>query len=184
MLQWLLDSTSDNFRYLTLVQKDWWWYCYDWNCERFSFAHNVILTGDLWISNAAFYKCATVTSGFHLWQFQVFNSGAEDCLGYCFDWNIWVIFFLSTMGLNWVPLNLKSFTLPLCHSDFRFLPMTILLSITVFGISETTHNCHIMHLNKVLNRGQYIFGNPPYLNPIMDRQSPTNQIWSMQIPTL
>ena len=25
--QQLLVFTSDNFRYLTLVQRDWWWYC-------------------------------------------------------------------------------------------------------------------------------------------------------------
>ena len=29
---------SDNFRYLTLVQRDWWWYCSDWTCKRFSFS--------------------------------------------------------------------------------------------------------------------------------------------------
>ena len=34
---WLLVSPSDNFRYLTVVQRDWWWYCSDWTCERFSF---------------------------------------------------------------------------------------------------------------------------------------------------
>ena len=33
----LLVFTSDNFRYLTLLQRDWWWYCSDWTCERFSF---------------------------------------------------------------------------------------------------------------------------------------------------
>ena len=33
----LLVFTSDNFRYITLVQRDWWWYCSDWTCERFSF---------------------------------------------------------------------------------------------------------------------------------------------------
>ena len=36
----LLVFTSDNFRYLTLVQRDWWWYCSDWTCERFSFWPN------------------------------------------------------------------------------------------------------------------------------------------------
>ena len=35
--QWLLVFTSDNFRYLTQVQRDWWWYCSDWTCERFYF---------------------------------------------------------------------------------------------------------------------------------------------------
>ena len=34
---WHLVFTSDNFRYLTLVQRDWWWYCSDWTCERFCF---------------------------------------------------------------------------------------------------------------------------------------------------
>ena len=33
----LLIFTSDNFRYLTLVQRDWWWYCSDWTSERYSF---------------------------------------------------------------------------------------------------------------------------------------------------
>ena len=35
--QQLLVFTSDNFRYLTLVQRDWLWYCSHWTCERFSF---------------------------------------------------------------------------------------------------------------------------------------------------
>ena len=35
--QQLLVFTSDNFRYLTLVQRDWWWYCSHWTCGRFSF---------------------------------------------------------------------------------------------------------------------------------------------------
>ena len=34
---WIQVFTSNKFRYLTLVQKDWWWYCSDWTCERFSF---------------------------------------------------------------------------------------------------------------------------------------------------
>ena len=34
---WLVVFTSDNFSYLNLVQRDWWWYCSDWTCERFSF---------------------------------------------------------------------------------------------------------------------------------------------------
>ena len=33
----LLIFTSYNLRYLTLVQRDWWWYCSDWTCERFFF---------------------------------------------------------------------------------------------------------------------------------------------------
>ena len=74
----LLVFTSDNFRYLTLVKRDWWWYCSDWTFERFSFWATLGLwTGHFWISNHALYQCALATSGFHLWLFQVFKSGAE-----------------------------------------------------------------------------------------------------------
>ena len=45
---WLLIFTSDNFRYLTLVQREWCWYCSDWTCERFSFnPHQVLNWGPL-----------------------------------------------------------------------------------------------------------------------------------------
>ena len=64
--QWFLVFTSDNFRYWSLVQRDWWWYCSDWTHERFSFFQTSIWTGDLWISSPALYLCATVTSVFHL----------------------------------------------------------------------------------------------------------------------
>ena len=33
----LLVFTSENFRYLTVVQRDWWWYCFEWTCERYFF---------------------------------------------------------------------------------------------------------------------------------------------------
>ena len=49
--QQLLVFTSNTFRYLTLVQKDWWWYCSDWTCDRFSFTHTRVWTDDLWISS-------------------------------------------------------------------------------------------------------------------------------------
>ena len=39
----------------------------------FLLGHNGILTRDLWVSSPALYHCASVTSGFHLWQFQVFK---------------------------------------------------------------------------------------------------------------
>ena len=74
----LLVFTSDNFRYLTVVQRDWWWYCSDWICERFCFWPHQGLNRDLWISCPALYHCAmAMTPVFHLWQFQVFNCGAE-----------------------------------------------------------------------------------------------------------
>ena len=67
--RWLLVFTSDNFRYFTLVQRDWWWYCSVWTCDRFSF-----------------------------WPHWSSNPG---------------------------PLDLLSCTLPLCHGDIWFSPLTI-----------------------------------------------------------
>ena len=97
---WLLVFTSDNFRYLTLVQRDHWWYSSDWMCERFSFSHTWLWNGDHWISCPALYHCTMVTSGFHLWQFQVFNSGAEGSLVVLFWLVLWEIFFISKCGLK------------------------------------------------------------------------------------
>ena len=105
-LWWLVVFTSDNFRYLTLVQRDWWWYCSDWTCERFSFGHTRVWTWDLWIFSPALYHCATVTSGFHLWQFQVFNSGAEGLVVVLFWFHLWDISFWTHHGLNPRPLDL------------------------------------------------------------------------------
>ena len=74
----LLVFTSDNFRYLTLVQRDWWWVLFWLDLwEIFFLDHTRISTRDLWISWPALYHCTMATSGFHLWQFEVFNSGAE-----------------------------------------------------------------------------------------------------------
>ena len=162
---WLLVFTSDNFRYLTQVQRDWWWYCSDWTCERFSFCPHwclkpgtsgslvlhsyhctkatsgfspltisgiwlwcrgigggivligpvrdflFVLTGvwtrDLWISSAALYHCTKATSGFHLWQFQVFDSGAEGLVVVLFLLDLWEIFlFWHHWCLNLGPLDL------------------------------------------------------------------------------
>ena len=94
--QWLLVFTSDNFRYLTVVQRYWWWYCSDWTCERFSFWPHWGWTWDLWISSPALYHCASVTSGFHLWQFQVINSGAEGLVVVLFWLDLWDFLFGHT----------------------------------------------------------------------------------------
>ena len=96
----LLFFTCDNFRYLTLVQRDWWWYCSDWTCERFLFGHTGVWTWDLLISSPAFYHCATTTSGFHLWQFQVFNFGAEGLVVVLIWLDLWEICFLATLGFE------------------------------------------------------------------------------------
>ena len=98
---WLLLFISDNLRYLTLVQRDWWWYCSDWTCERFSFwPHWGFEPRKLWIFNPALYHCAMATSGFHLWQFQVFNSGAEGLVVVLFWLDLSEILFLATPGFE------------------------------------------------------------------------------------
>ena len=66
----------------------------------FLFTNTGIWTGDLWISSPALYHCAMVTSGFHLWQFQVFNSGAEGLVVVFFWLDLWEIFFLPTLGFE------------------------------------------------------------------------------------
>ena len=58
---WLLVFTYDNFRYSTLVQRDWCWYCSDWTYERFSFSLHQGITWDLWIPSHALYHCTMVT---------------------------------------------------------------------------------------------------------------------------
>ena len=62
----------------------------------FLFGHSGVWNWDLWISSPALYHCTTVTSGFHLWQFQVFNSGAEGLVVVWFWLDLWEIFFLDT----------------------------------------------------------------------------------------
>ena len=58
--------TSNILRYLTPVQRDWWWYCSDWTCDRFSFTHTRVWTDDLWFSSPTLHHCTMTTSGFHL----------------------------------------------------------------------------------------------------------------------
>ena len=98
---WFLVFTSNNFRYLTLVQRDWWWYCSDWTYERFCFwphqGLNLGTSGSLVLQSTT---VTTVTSGFHLWQFQVFNSGAEGLVVVLFWLDLWEIFFLATPGFE------------------------------------------------------------------------------------
>ena len=54
-----------------------------------------VWTRDLWIYSTALYHCAIATSGFHLWQFQVFKSGAEGLMVVLFWLDLWEIFFLA-----------------------------------------------------------------------------------------
>ena len=86
--QWLLVFTSDNFRYFTLVQRDCWWYCSDWTCERFSFWPHRVSPRDLWISSPALYHCAIVTSGFHSDNFRYLTQLQRDWWWYYSDWPV------------------------------------------------------------------------------------------------
>ena len=104
------------------MPRDCWWYYSDWTCERFSFWPHQGLTQGLWISSPALYHCATATSGFHLWQFQVFNSGAEGMVVVLFWLDLWEIFFLATPGFDLGTsgsLVLHSTTVPTANSGFQ-----------------------------------------------------------------
>ena len=88
----------------------------------FLFGHTGVWTLDLWISSPALYHCTMVTSGFHLWQFEVFNSGAEGLVVVLFWLDLWEIFFLATPGFE--PrtsgsLVLHSITTPWSTSGFH-----------------------------------------------------------------
>ena len=129
--QQLMDFTSDIFRYLILGQRDWWWYFSEWTCERFPFAHTRVWTMDLWISSPALFQCTTTSFGFYLWQFQVFNSGAEGLVVVLFWLDLWEIFSLATPGFELgtsgslvlhyttVPWQLLVFT----SDNFRYLTL-------------------------------------------------------------
>ena len=89
------------FRHLTVVQIEWWWYCSDWTCERIFFLPTPgFELAALWISSPALYHSDKVISGFHLWHFQAFNSGAERMVVVLFWLVLWEIFFLPTPGFE------------------------------------------------------------------------------------
>ena len=68
--------------------------------DDFLFDHTGVWTWDLWISSPAVYHCTTATSGFHLWHFEVFKSGAEGLVVVLFWLDLWEIFFLATPGFE------------------------------------------------------------------------------------
>ena len=69
--------------------------------------------------------CIMVTSGFHLWQFEVFNSGAEGLVVSLCWFYLWEIFFLPALEFELGISELQSCTLPLHHGDWWFWPLTI-----------------------------------------------------------
>ena len=64
------------------------------------FSHTTVWAENLWISSPALYHCALVTSAFHHWQYQVFNSGAEGLVVVLFWLYLSEIFFLPTPGFE------------------------------------------------------------------------------------
>ena len=66
--------------------------------REFHLAHNGIGTWDLWISCPAVKQYAAVTSGFLLWQFQEFITGAKEIVVVLFWLDLWEIFFLPTVN--------------------------------------------------------------------------------------
>ena len=99
--QWLLIFIYENFRSWTLLQRDWWWYCSDWTCERFYFCpHKGLNWGPLHLKSCTLPLCHLVISGFHLWQFQVLRSSAEGLVVVLFWLDLWEIFFLPTPGFE------------------------------------------------------------------------------------
>ena len=93
--------TSDNLRYLTLVLRGiGGGIVLIGHVRDFHFACIGVWTGDPWMSSPALYHCSMVTSGFHLWQFEVFNSGAEGLVVVLCWFYLWEIFFLSALGFE------------------------------------------------------------------------------------
>ena len=108
----LLVFTSDNFRYLTLVQRDWWWYCSDWTCERFSFwPHWGLNWGplDLGTSGSLVLHSTTVPQQLLVFtsdNFRYLTLVQRDWWWYCSDWTCERFSFWPHWGLNWGPLDL------------------------------------------------------------------------------
>ena len=87
--------------YLTVVERDWWWYCSDWTCEDFLFGHTWVWTWDLWISSPALYHCATVDFWFsHSDNFKYLTLVQRDWWWYCSDWSCERFSFCPHWGLN------------------------------------------------------------------------------------
>ena len=63
--------------------------------KHFLFTCTGVLTGNLCISSPAIHHCDMATSGFYLWQFQVFNSGAV--------WLVVVLFWLDLSDMLFSP---------------------------------------------------------------------------------
>ena len=156
---WLLFFTSDNFRYFILVKRDWWWYCSYWMCERLSFWNDQGLNQRPLHLCSYLNYCATVTSGFHLLQFQVFNSGADGFVVVLFWLDLWEIFFLATPGFelgNSGSLFLPSTTKPeslLVFTSYNFRYLTLVQRHLWWYCSDWTCETFSFWPHQALNWG-------------------------------
>ena len=105
--QQLLLFTSDNFRYLTLVQRVWWWYCSDWTCERYFFlptlGFELGTSGSLVLhSTTAPQLLLVFTSD----NFRYLTLVQRDWWWYCSDCTCERFSFCPHWDLNWGPLDL------------------------------------------------------------------------------
>ena len=102
----LLVFTSDNFRYLTLVQRDWCWYCSDWTCERFFLAtpgFEPRTSGSLVLHSTTVPRQLLV---FTSDNFRYLTLVQRDWCCYCSDWTCERFSFWPHQGLNPGPLDL------------------------------------------------------------------------------
>ena len=99
--------------------------------REFCFAHNGIWAWDVWISSPVVKHYATVTSGFHLWQCQVFYSGAGGLVVVLSWLELWENIILLTLGFELETsgsemlhsINVPQWLLVLNSDDFRYLTL-------------------------------------------------------------
>ena len=99
--QQLLVFTSDNLRYLTLVQRDWWWYCSDWTCERFSFLATPGFEPRT--SGSLVLHYTTAPQGLLVFtsdNFTYLTLVQRNWWWYCSDWTCERFSFLATLGFE------------------------------------------------------------------------------------
>ena len=96
--RWPLVFIHFNFRYIPPMHWDWWLYYSVLTCESFFLIHQELNWRLLDVFSCTLLLCQ-VTSVFHLWQFQVFNFGAEALAVVLFHFDLWEFLFFPTV--NW-----------------------------------------------------------------------------------
>ena len=130
---WLLVFISDNFRYISLVQRDWWWYCSDWTCWEIFF----LATPGFEPGTSGSLVLHSTTAP---WQLLVFISDnfryltlvQKELVVVLFWLDLSEIFIFATPGFEtwdlWTPVVLHSTTVPLqllvfISDNFRYLTL-------------------------------------------------------------